>query len=125
MATVFILITAQGVAAGDNFKRLSRLTDVTWIEPSNPESFQVVFTEFQPQDGPRQTNIPVQGPFSQPLSSVGGQATGTIRADAEDGVYFYEIHGDNGFLPWLNPIGPPPDNFAGVEVHGPPPRQTS
>lgn len=127
MATaVFILATAQGAAARESSKSVNRLSDVTWVNAS-PEPIQVVFTDFQPPDPPggsRQTGIPVEGPFSQPIRiAAGGQVTDTIRADTEDGTYFYEVHDDNGRrLAWLNPIGPPPDDFGGVEVHGPPPR---
>jgi hypothetical protein len=125
--TVNILVTAQGVAARENFKDVNRLDGVTWVLAPSSESFQVVFTEFQPLDGPRQTNIPVQGPFSQPLLTNGnlngGEVTGSVRADAEDGIYFYEIHNNTGKLPWLNPVSED-EEFGGVEVHGPPPRTT-
>ena len=120
MTTINILVTGQGVAAQENLDDVNRTNDVTWIFNPGSDILRVVFKEFGPLDVPGQP-ISERGPFTEPLKTVKGTATGTVRLDADDGFYFYEIHDNNGKLVWLNPISET-KRFGGVEVHGPPPK---
>lgn len=120
MAIVDVLVTDQGVAAQQNLADINRTGTVTWIFVPGSDSLKVVFREFRPSGGGPSQTISAQGPFSQPLSTLGGRVTGTIDINAEDGLYLYDILGGQDRIPWLNGLSED-ENFGGVEVHGPPP----
>jgi hypothetical protein len=121
--TIDIFITDQGVAARKNRDSEDPGQKVTWNFNYNPlpNNYHVVFKEFQsPGSGTKQP-ISVEGPFSQPLVTIGGQADGIISPNPQTGLYFYEIQ-DNSRVPlrWLNSVSTGL-NFGGLDVpKGPP-----
>jgi hypothetical protein len=119
---VFVLETAQGVAARESFKNANRGNTVEWDFSANQGTFEVELTGFLPAGSPL-NSAPQPLPrdlFSSPLApSLNGVITGTIDQGAPDGVYFYHILKGGKILRWMNPISAFHE-FGGVQIPDPP-----
>jgi len=97
---------------------------VTWVFGPGSDNLRVVFKKAELSNSSGVGSnllINEQGPFSRPLSMIGGQISGTIAQETPNGRYLYDIHdGNNRLLPWVNPVSPE-QNFGGLDIPKPPP----
>jgi hypothetical protein len=126
MATINVTVTAAGVSADKNPQAAKQTETVTWVFGTGSDDLRVVFkkVELPNSSGVLSSSLLIyeQGPFSRPLSMIGGQISGTIAPDAPDGRYLYDIHdGNNKSLNWLTRLSPD-QNFGGLDIPKPPPR---
>lgn len=123
MATINVKVTADGVSAVENPQSARQSDTVTWVFTGpGSDNLRVVFKKVELPNSSGVLLIYEQGPFSRPLSIIGGQISGTIAQEAPNGRYLYDIHdGNNKSLNWLNPISPD-QNFGGLDIPKPPPR---
>jgi len=129
MATINVAVTAgtagREVSAVGNPQAARQSDTVTWIFPPGSDDLRVVFKKVELPDssGVLSSSLLIyeQGPFSRPLSMIGGKISGTIAPDAPNGRYLYDIHdGNNKSLNWLTKL-PPDQNFGGLDVPKTPP----
>jgi hypothetical protein len=129
MATITVKITEtpEGVrvSAVGNPQSAKQTETVTWVFPPGSDDLRVVFkkVELPNSSGVLSSSLLIyeQGPFSRPLSMIGGQISGTIAQEAPNGRYLYDIHdGNNQSLTWLPPLSPT-QNFGGLDVPKSPP----
>jgi hypothetical protein len=97
---------------------------VTWVFKfidTASDNLRVVFKKVELPNNSGTLLIYEQGPFSRPLSMIGGQISGTIAQEAPNGRYLYDIHdGNNQSLKWLPPLSTT-QNFGGLDIPKPPP----
>jgi hypothetical protein len=122
MATINVTVEAAGVRAVENPQSARQTEAVTWVcTGPGSDNLRVVFKKVELSNNSGVLLINEQGPFSGPLSMIGGQISGTIAQDAPWGRYLYDIHdGNSEPLPWLNKLSPD-QNFGGLDVPKPPP----
>jgi hypothetical protein len=129
MVTINVAVTAgragREVSAVGNPQAASQSDTVTWIFHPGSDDLRVVFKKVELPDssGVLSSSLLIyeQGPFSRPLSMIGGQISGTIAQEAPNGRYLYDIHdGNNQPLKWLIPLRID-QNFGGLDVPKSPP----
>ncbi len=124
MATINVTVNAAGVSALENPQSARQTETVTWvftfIGPGSDE-LRVVFKKVELSNNSGVLLINEQGPFSGPLSMIGGQISGTIAQDAPWGRYLYDIHDGTNKLNWVTKLSPD-QNFGGLDIPKPPPR---
>ncbi|HEX3527867.1 MAG TPA: hypothetical protein VH988_12450 [Thermoanaerobaculia bacterium] len=122
--TIKLTVTAQGevkVSAVANPQTAKQADIVTWVFEPGSEDLRVVFKKVELANNSGALLIYEQGPFSSPLSRIGGELSGTIAKDAPDGRYLYDIHdGNNQRLNWEIPLSID-QNFGGLDIPKPPP----
>ena len=122
MVTITVKVTAAGVSAVENPQAARQTDTVTWVFDPDSDDLRVVFKRVELSNNSGVLLIYEQGPFSRPLSMIGGKIRGTIAQDAPNGRYLYDIHdGNNKSLTWVNPISKK-QNFGGLDIPKPPPR---
>ncbi len=123
MATINVTVNAAGVSALENPQSARQTETVTWvftfIGPGSDE-LRVVFKKVELSNNSGVLLINEQGPFSGPLSMIGGQIRGTIAQDAPWGRYLYDIHDGTNKLNWVTKLSPD-QNFGGLDIPKPPP----
>jgi len=130
MATITVKVTETDegvrVSAVGNPQAARQTETVTWVftDPGS-DDLRVVFkkVELPNSSGVLSSSLLIyeQGPFSRPLSMIGGQISGTIAQEAPNGRYLYDIHdGNNQPLKWLPPLSKT-QNFGGLDVPKSPP----
>ena len=130
MATIKVKVTKtpEGVrvSAVGNPQAARQTETVTWVftDPGS-DDLRVVFkkVELPNSSGVLSSSLLIyeQGPFSRPLSMIGGQISGTIAQEAPNGRYLYDIHdGNNQPLKWEIPLSID-QNFGGLDIPKPPP----
>jgi hypothetical protein len=122
MATINVTVTAEGVSAVNNPQTAKQTETVTWVftGPAS-DNLRVVFKKVELPNNAGALLIYEQGPFSSPLSMIGGQISGIIAQEAPDGRYLYDIHdGNNQALNWLTKLSNN-QNFGGLDVPKSPP----
>jgi len=124
MATITVKVEAAGVSAVENPQTAKQTETVTWVFTfigTASDNLRVVFKKVELPNNSGALLIYEQGPFSSPLSMIGGQISGTIAPDAPDGRYLYDIHdGNNKSLNWVTKLSPD-QNFGGLDVPKSPP----
>jgi hypothetical protein len=122
MVTINVAVTVgREVSAVGNPQSARQSDTVTWIFPPGSDDLRVVFKKVELSNSSGVLLIYEQGPFSRPLSMIGGRISGTIAPDAPNGRYLYDIHdGNNQPLTWLPPLSKT-QNFGGLDVPKPPP----
>ncbi len=124
MATINVNVRAKGVSAVENPQSAQQTETVTWVFTfigTDSDNLRVVFKKVELSNNSGVLLINEQGPFSGPLSMIGGQIRGTIAQDAPWGRYLYDIHdGNNKVMNWLTKL-PPDQNFGGLDVPKSPP----
>lgn len=127
MATITVKVTetpegVRVVSAVGNPQSAKQTETVTWVFTGpGSDNLRVVFKKVEFPDNAGALLIYEQGPFSSPLSMIGGQISGTIAQEAPNGRYLYDIHdGNNQPLTWLPPLSKT-QNFGGLDVPKPPP----
>jgi hypothetical protein len=128
MATITVKVTEtpEGVrvSAVGNPQTAKQTETVTWVFTfigTASDNLRVVFKKVELPNNSGALLIYEQGPFSSPLSMIGGQISGTIAPDAPDGRYLYDIHdGNNQSLKWLPQLSKT-QNFGGLDVPKSPP----
>src|SRR4051794_27230733 len=103
MATINVKVTSDGVSAVENPQTAKQTETVTWVFTGpGSDNLRVVFKKVELPNSSGVLLIYEQGPFSRPLSMIGGQISGTIAPEAPNGRYLYDIHdGNNKSLNWL------------------------
>jgi hypothetical protein len=124
MATINVTVRAAGVSAVENPQSAKQTETVTWVFTFigiASDNLRVVFKKVELSNNSGVLLINEQGPFSGPLSMIGGQISGTIAQDAPWGRYLYDIHdGKNQPMDWLTKLSIN-QNFGGLDVPKPPP----
>ena len=124
MATINVTVTAEGVSAVENPQTAKQTETVTWVFTfigTASDNLRVVFKTVELPNNSGAQLIHEQGPFSRPLSMIGGQISGTIAQEMPDGRYLYDIHdGTNQRVKWVTPLSPT-QNFGGLDIPKPPP----
>ena len=124
MATINVKVTRAGVSAVENPQTAKQTETVTWVFTfigTASDNLRVVFKKVELPNNSGALLIYEQGPFSSPLSMIGGQISGTIAQEAPNGRYLYDIHdGNNQPLKWLPPLSKT-QNFGGLDVPKSPP----
>ncbi|HEY4573557.1 MAG TPA: hypothetical protein VIJ61_14650 [Thermoanaerobaculia bacterium] len=132
MATINVKVTEtpEGVrvSAVGNPQSAKQTETVTWVFTfigTASDNLRVVFkkVELPNSSGVLSSSLLIyeQGPFSRPLSMIGGQISGTIAQEAPNGRYLYDIHdGNNQSLKWLPQLSKT-QNFGGLDVPKSPP----
>jgi hypothetical protein len=124
MATINVTVTAEGVSAVENPQIAKQTETVIWVFTfigTASDNLRVVFKKAELPNNSGALLIYEQGPFSSPLSMIGGQISGTIAQEAPNGRYLYDIHnGNNKTLNWLTKLSPD-QNFGGLDVPKSPP----
>jgi hypothetical protein len=121
MATINVTVTAAGVSAVENPQAAKQTETVTWVFDPGSDDLRVVFKKVELSNNSGVLLIYEQGPFSRPLSMIGGKISGTIAQKAPNGRYLYDIHdGNNQPLKWLIPLSID-QNFGGLDVPKSPP----
>ena len=121
MATINVTVTEEGlVSAVKNPQTAKQTETVTWVftDPA-PDNLRVVFKKVELPDNAGALLIYEQGPFSSPLSMIGGQISGSIAQEAPNGRYLYDIHNATTKLDWLTKLKD--QNFGGLDVPKSPP----
>jgi hypothetical protein len=124
MATINVKVMAEGVSAVENPQTAKQTETVTWVFTFigiASDNLRVVFKKVELSNDSGVLLINEQGPFSGPLSMIGGQISGTIAQEAPNGRYLYDIHdGNDKFLDWVTKLSPD-QNFGGLDVPKSPP----
>ena len=126
MATITAKVTEtpEGVrvSAVGNPQTAKQTETVTWVFTGpGSDDLRVVFKKIELPNSSGVLLIYEQGPFSRPLSMIGGKISGTIAPDAPNGRYLYDIHdGNNKSLNWVTKLSPD-QNFGGLDVPKSPP----
>ncbi|HEX4961631.1 MAG TPA: hypothetical protein VF173_12380 [Thermoanaerobaculia bacterium] len=124
MATINVNVRAEGVSAVENPQTARQTETVTWVFTfigTDSDNLRVVFKKVELPNNAGALLIYEQGPFSSPLSMIGGQISGTIAQEAPNGRYLYDIHdGNNKVLDWLTKLSIN-QNFGGLDVPKSPP----
>ncbi len=81
MATINVNVRVEGVSAMENPQTARQTETVTWVFTflgTDSDNLQVVFKKVELSNNAGALLIYEQGPFSSPLSMIGGQISGTI-----------------------------------------------
>jgi len=125
MATIIVTVKDGRVSAVENPQTAQQSETVTWVFGPGSDGLRVVFkkVELPNSSGVLTSSLLIyeQGPFSGPLSMIGGQISGTIAQEAPNGRYLYDIHdGNNQPMKWSIPLNID-QNFGGLDVPKSPP----
>jgi len=77
--------------ADPNPLEVNQTEQVIWIFPTQPPDLRVEFKAFMRRDTDASSDSTRNNPFVPPFPGSPTVGPGTIRADAEPGMYFYNI----------------------------------